>query len=192
MEEKIEALKKEHEETLKTFGFDDKLPKLVTKGGKINIIGKRWIIMNTDSFPGDMIKLNVLGDKLAKEVLYWFGHVYGEGAVERYLSMGIPKEMLLNFIGAILALFLGWGVPEFIESDFEKGRLVVKVYDDFETESERIKNIEPSSNYIRGLFAGILSKLIGAKAYATAEFKDGATVIVVEKVEHYKANLKLV
>jgi len=42
------------------------------------------------------------------------------------------------------------------------------------------------------VLAGIFAKLINAKTHATAEFKDGATVIVVEKVEHYKANLKLV
>jgi predicted hydrocarbon binding protein len=180
MEEKIEALKKEHEETLKAFGLD-KLPTFVTEGGKIKIIGKRWIIMSAESFPGQMIKLNVLGDKLAKEVLYWFGYVYGEGVAERYLSMGIPKEMIPNVTGAFMALFGGWGIPELVESDLEKGRLVVKVYDDFESESARINNIEPSCNYIRGLFSGLLSKLINAKTHATAEFKDGATVLVVEK-----------
>ena len=191
MEEKIEALKKEYEETLKAFGLD-KLPRLVTEGGKINVLGKRWIVMSVDAFPGYLIKENILGEKLAKEVLYLFGYTYGEVVAERYLSMGIPKEMIPNVTGAVMALFGGWGFPEFIESDLEKGRLVLKVYDDFETESTRINNVEPSCNYIRGLFSSLLSKLINAKTHATAEFKDGATVIVVEKVEHYKANLKLV
>jgi predicted hydrocarbon binding protein len=182
MEEKIEALKKEYEETLKTFGLD-KLPTLVTEGGKIKIIGKRWIIMNVDAFPEYMIKstANIMGEKLAREFIYWFGYSYGEVVAERYLSMGIPKQMIPNVTGAVMALFGGWGFPEFIESDLEKGRLVVKVYDDFETESARINKTEPSCNYIRGLFAGLLSKLINAKTHATAEFRDGATVIVVEK-----------
>jgi predicted hydrocarbon binding protein len=180
MEEKIEVLKKEYEETLKAFGLN-KLPTLVNEGGKINIIGKRWIVMSAESFPGQMIKLNVLGDKLAKETLYWFGYIYGEGVFERYLSMGVPKEMIPNVAGAIMALFAGWGIPEFIESDLEKGRLVVKVYDDFETESAGMNNLEPSCNFVRGFFSGLLSKLINAKTKATAEFKDGATVITVEK-----------
>jgi predicted hydrocarbon binding protein len=180
MEEKIEALKKEHEETLKAFGLDE-LPTLVTEGGKMKIIGKRWIVMSAESFPGYMIKGNVLGEKLAKETLYWFGYTYGEEAAERYLSMGTPKEMVPNVIGAIMALFAGWGIPELVESDLEKGRLVVKVYDDFEAESAIINNIEPSCDYIRGVFAGVISKLINAKTKATAEFKDGATVITVEK-----------
>jgi predicted hydrocarbon binding protein len=180
MEEKIEALKKEYEETLKTFGLD-KLPTFVTEGGKMKIIGKRWIIVSVDAFPGYLIKENIVGEKLAKETLYWFGNTYGEVVAERYLSMGIPKEMVPNVTGAVMALFGGWGFPELVEFDLEKGRLVVKVYDDFETESAEINNIEPSCNYIRGVFAGLLSKLINAKTKATAEFKDGATVIVVEK-----------
>ena len=31
------------------------------------------------------------------------------------------------------------------------------------------------------MLAGAFAKLIGAKTHATAEFKDGATVLVVEK-----------
>jgi len=180
MEEKIEALKKEYEETLKAFGLD-KLPRLVTEGGKMKIIGKRWIIVSVDAFPGYLIKENILGEKLAKEALYWFGCTYGEVVAERYLSMGIPKEMIPNVTGAVMALFGGWGFPEFIESDLEKGRLVLKIYDDFETESARINNAEPSVNFLRGMVAGMFSKVINEKTHATAEFKEGVTIITVEK-----------
>jgi predicted hydrocarbon binding protein len=184
MEEKIETLKKEYEETLEAFGRY-KLPILVKEGGKIKIIGKRWIVMSVKAFPGYMIKENTLCEELTKEALYWFGYNYGENIANSYgediTNSEISGENLLKLTGTIMALFAGWGIPEFIEYDLKKGRLVVKVYDDFETESARINNIEPSSNYLRGLFSGIFAKIIGAKTKATAEFKDGVTIITVEK-----------
>jgi predicted hydrocarbon binding protein len=180
MEEKIEALKKEYEEILKVIGLD-KAQKLTNEEGKIMFLGERWILMNVGAFPGYIIKGNVLGEKLAKETLYWFGYTYGEVVAERYLSMGIPKEMVPKVAGAITTFFTGWEIPEILELNFERGRLVAKLYNDFESESAQLNGSEPTNNFLRGMFAGIFAKFINAKTKATAEFKDGATVITVEK-----------
>jgi predicted hydrocarbon binding protein len=180
MEEKIEALKKEYEEILKVIGLD-KAQKFTNEEGKIMFLGERWILMNVGAFPGYLIKGNVLGEKLAKEVLYWFGYTYGEVMGETYLKLGTPKEMVLKIAGAIATFFTGWGIPEFLELNLDGGRLVAKFYNDFESESAQINGSEPTNNFFRGVLAGAFSKLIGAKTKATAEFKDGATVIVVEK-----------
>ena len=68
-----------------------------------------------------------------------------------------------------------------LELDFEIGKYVAKLYNDFETESARLNNMEPSVNFLRGMLAGIFSKLIGAKTHATAEFIDDGVIITVEK-----------
>jgi hypothetical protein len=70
---------------------------------------------------------------------------------------------------------------ESLELDCEKGRYVAKLHNDFETESARLNNMEPSVNFLRGMLAGIFSKLIGAKTHATAEFIDDGVIVTIEK-----------
>ena len=41
--------------------------------------------------------------------------------------------------------------------------------------------MEPLVNFLRGMLAGIFSKLIGAKTHATAEFSDDGVIVTVEK-----------
>jgi len=178
----MEEIKKEYEEILKVIGLD-KAQKLTNEEGKIMFLGKRWILMNVDAFPEYMIKstANIMGERMAREFLYWFGYSYGEVLAETYLKLGTPKEMVPKIVGAITTFFTGWGIPEFLELSLERGRLVVKLYNDFESESAQVNGSEPTNNFLRGLLAGAFAKLIGAKTHATAEFKDGATVLVVEK-----------
>jgi len=75
-----------------------------------------------------------------------------------------------------------------LELDFENGRYVAKLYNDFETESARLNNMEPSVNFLRGMLAGIFSKLIGAEARVTEEFSDDGVIITVEKREAFAEN----
>jgi hypothetical protein len=191
----MEDIKREYQELLKSIGIDfESICKLTNEEGKIIILGRRWILMDVNAFPEYMIKstANIMGERMAREFIYWFGYSYGEKVAERYLSMGIPKEIIPKITAAISTFVAGWGIPEFLELSLDRGRLVVKLHNDFESESAQINGSEPTNNFFRGMLAGAFAKLIGAKTHATAEFKDGATVIVVEKVEHYKANLKLV
>jgi predicted hydrocarbon binding protein len=178
----MEEIKKEYEEILKVIGLD-KAQKLTNEEGKIMFLGKRWILMDVEAFPEYMIKstANIMGERMAREFIYWFGYSYGEKATEWYLSMGIPKEIIPKIAAAISTFIAGWGIPEFLELSLDRGRLVVKLHNDFESESAQINGSEPTNNFFRGLLAGAFAKLIGAKTHATAEFKDGVTVIVVEK-----------
>jgi len=178
----MEEIKKEYEEILKVIGLD-KAQKLTNEEGKIMFLGKRWILMNVEAFPEYMIKstADIMGEKMAREFIYWFGYAYGEVMGETYLKLGTPKEMVLKIAGAIATFFTGWGIPEFLELNLDGGRLVAKFYNDFESESTQVNGSEPTNNFFRGVLAGVFSKLIGAKTLATAKFKDGATVIVVEK-----------
>ena len=75
-----------------------------------------------------------------------------------------------------------------LELDFEKGRYVAKLHNDFETESARLNNMEPSVNFLRGMLAGIFSKLIGAKTHATAEFSYDGVIVTVEKRQAVSEN----
>jgi predicted hydrocarbon binding protein len=178
----MEEIKKEYEEILKVIGLD-KAQKLTNEEGKIMFLGKRWILMNVEAFPEYMIKstADIMGEKMAREFIYWFGYAYGEVMGETYLKLGTSKEMILKIAGAIATFFTGWGIPEFLELSLDRGRLVVKLHNDFESESAQINGSEPTNNFFRGVLAGAFAKLIGTKTHATAEFKDGATVIVVEK-----------
>jgi hypothetical protein len=57
----------------------------------------------------------------------------------------------------------------------------VKIINDFESESALLNGAKPTNNFLRGVLAGAFEKLIDAKTHAIAEFKDGFTVISVEK-----------
>jgi hypothetical protein len=178
----MEEIKKEYEEILKVIGLD-KAQKLTNEEGKIMFFGKRWILMDVNAFPEYMIKstADIMGEKMAREFIYWFGYAYGEKITEAYIKSGIPKEIIPKINAAMATFFIGWGIPEILELNFERGRLIVKLHNDFESESAQVNGSEPTNNFFRGVLAGIFAKLINAKTHATAEFKDGATVIVVEK-----------
>jgi len=173
MEENIKEFKEVLEELA--------VPQLANEEGKIEALGRRWIVLDVTFFPGFILKENLLGEKLVSKFLYFFGYNYGEVVGERYIKMGLSNDKILKVPAAFSTLFLGWGIPEILEVDFEKGRLLVKVTNDFETESAIKNGLEPQNNYLRGVFAGLFSKLINAKTHATAEFKDGVTYITVEK-----------
>jgi|GEM_PF-1504649 len=180
--ETLERIKKEYPEILKLGGLDAS-QKLTNDDQKIILWGKRFILMGVDAFPAYMIKstANIMGERIAREFLYWFGFSYGETVAQRYLNIGIPKELVPKYTAAASTLFGGWGISEILEFDLEKGKLVIKVYNDFETESAQLNGAEPTNNFVRGMWAGALSKVINEKTHATAEFKEGVTIITVEK-----------
>jgi len=178
----MEELLKKYENILKALNIPtDK--KLTNNEGKIELLGNRWILMDVSAFPEYMIKstANIMGEKIAKEFLYWFGYSYGEAITERYVKLGIPKEQIPDILASISTFFIGWGIPEFLELSFEKGKAVVKIINDFETESAIKNGSKPTNNFFKGAIAGMFAKLINAKTHATAEFKDGVTIITVVK-----------
>lgn len=178
----MEELIKKYEGILKALNIStDK--RLTNNEGKVELFGIRWILMDVSAFPEYMIKstANIMGEKMAREFIYWFGYSYGEKMAERYLQLGIPKENIPEIVSAITTFFTGWGIPEILESDFEKGKILVKVINDFESESAIKNGSKPTNNFLRGVFAGGFAKLIDAKTHAIAEFKDGFTYITVVK-----------
>jgi len=156
---------------------------LVGGDGRIELMGRRWILMDVSAFPEHMIKTTAgfMGEKLAREFVYWFGYGYGEVIAERHLKLGMPRELIPQLVAALSSCLTGWGVVEILEANFEEGRLTVKITNDFEVESALKGGSEPSNNFMRGVVAGAFAKLIGAKTYATAEVKDGVTIIRVTK-----------
>ena len=55
---------------------------------------------------------------------------------------------------------VGWGVIEYIETDFEGKTFLVKVYECMECELCKPAS-EPCGYFSRGVIAGLLSKLVG-------------------------------
>lgn len=178
----MEELKKQYEMILKQLGIDI-TNKLTNDEGKIILFNKRWILMDVEAFPDYMIKstANIMGERMAQEFIYWFGYSYGEKVAERYINLGALKELIPSIVAATTTFFTGWGVPEILEMSLERGKLLVKIYNDFESESAISNGSKPTNNFMRGVLAGAFSKLINAKTHAVAEFKDGFTVISVEK-----------
>lgn len=178
----MENLKAQYELILKQLGIDTS-KHLTNEEGKIVLFNKRWILMDVEAFPEYMIKstANIMGERIAQEFVYWFGYSYGEKVAERYLNIGAPKESIPMIVAATTTLFTGWGIPEILELSLERGKFIAKIYNDFESESATINNAKPTNNFMRGVLAGAFSKLINAKTHAVAEFKDGFTVISVEK-----------
>jgi predicted hydrocarbon binding protein len=100
---------------------------------------------------------------MAREFLYWFGYSYGEKVAERYLSMGIPKEIIPKITAAISTFVAGWGIPEFLELSLDRGRLVVKLHNDFESESAQINGSEPTNSFFRGMLAALLQNSLAQR-----------------------------
>ena len=167
----------------KQLGLPAGFPVLTNDEGRIILAGRRWVLMDVESFPIYMIKTlaNMVGERLAQEFIYWFGVAYGEKVAERFLKMGVTQDMLPLAIAAFTAVFTGWGIVEVIEYEPENGEAVVKIYNDFESESAIINGSKPTNNFMRGIIAGISSKVSGAKVYASAEYKDGYILVTVKK-----------
>ncbi|MGB9832241.1 MAG: hypothetical protein ACPLPP_01875 [Caldisericum exile] len=178
----MEELMKQYEAILKQGGIDPS-NKLTNDEGKIILFNKRWISMDVEAFPGYIIKSTgaIMGERMAQEFVYWFGYSYGERVAERYINLGMPKEIVPHFVAAITTFFTGWGIPQILEMSLERGKLLVKIINDFESESALLNGAKPTNNFLRGVLAGSFAKLIDAKTHAIAEFKDGFTVISVER-----------
>jgi len=178
----MEELIQKYKEILKSLGLD-KGPCLTDENGNILLFGKRWILMDVNAFPEYMIKstANIMGERMAREFIYWFGFAYGDKVMERYLAMGIPEEQAPYVVAAVTSVVTGWGTPEILEYNINTGRLVVQIHNDFETESAKLNNSQPTNNFMRGVLAGGMARIFGSKVLATANFSNGITTIVVEK-----------
>jgi len=64
---------------------------------------------------------------------------------------------------ADFAVARGWCIPEFVEFDEEKPRLVVRLRDLFECRLFKGRKNKPNSHFMRGILAGILEELFGVK-----------------------------
>ncbi|MBP8612639.1 MAG: XylR N-terminal domain-containing protein [Candidatus Atribacteria bacterium] len=178
----MDNLLKRYEAILKAVGLGEE-PKKTQENGEIKFAGKRWIMMNVDAFPSYMIKstANIMGERMAQEFLYWFGYTYGEKTLETYQNLGVPTEQIPEVVAAFTAFFTGWGIPEILEFSPERGRLLVKLHNDFESASAIMNNEKPTNNFMRGVLAGMFAKALNTKVRATSEYKDGVTFITVEK-----------
>jgi len=139
--------------------------------------------MDVEAFPHYVIEVvsKFMGERLAQEFVYWFGSAYGEKYAERYLKMGIPEDKIVQLLPAIPAVVTGWGIVEVVKYSPEEGEVVVKIYNDFESESARLNGASPTNNFMRGMLAGVVSRIWGAKVYASAEYKDGYILVTARK-----------
>lgn len=137
---------------------------IVDEEGRIEIGGTRWILMDIKAFPAYMIKVTkqIVG-KMAPQFIYWFGYAYGEDVADRYLSLGMPPEDVVTFIFAFTAAVTGWGIAKVEEFSIEKKYIRIKVWNDFETESNRINNENDTVGFLRGVAAGLFSKILNEK-----------------------------
>ncbi|MEZ0346145.1 MAG: hypothetical protein ABWK01_06315 [Infirmifilum sp.] len=183
MTERATELRKKYLEVLKQQGLIKDFPVLTNEEGRIILLGGRWILMNVEAFPEHVIQTvsRFVGEKLAQEFIYWFGVSYGEHLVEKYRKMVMTEEQILNLLLMISAVITGFGIGEIVEYSPAAGKAVVRFYNDFEVESARLNGRKPTNNFLRGIAAGVASKLWNAKVYATAEYKDGYTLITVQK-----------
>ncbi|MBM1154513.1 hypothetical protein DRN94_001390 [archaeon] len=93
------------------------------------------------------------GKKVGKDIAMWL-------KVKYKLE---PKDMIIALEQYMRAF--GMGVPEFKEVDLDTGRAVILLKDSFESAKRR--KPRPSCNFIKGLFAGFLSELVGREITVT-------------------------
>ncbi|AKG39239.1 hypothetical protein MA03_08395 [Infirmifilum uzonense] len=177
------SLRMKYLEAIKQIDQLKDYPVLTNEDGKIILGGRRWILMDVEAFPSYMIKTasNLMGEKLAQEFVYWFGLAYGEKVAERYQKVGIPNDKIIFLLPMIISVTTGWGVAEIVEYSPQEGRLVAKLYNDFESESAILNGEKPTNNFLRGVLAGIFAKLWNVKVRTSTEFKDGYTLVTVTK-----------
>ncbi|RLG92531.1 MAG: hypothetical protein DRO36_01105 [Candidatus Hecatellales archaeon] len=75
-------------------------PPIVDKDGKIIRFGERCVLMSSRYWPASLIEVVRGLGPVIKTFLYNFGYRCGRDAVKRYLSLGIPKEEIVNYVFA--------------------------------------------------------------------------------------------
>jgi len=176
-------LRKQYLEMAKMLGLPPGMPVLTNDEGKIILGGRRWILMDVEAFPQYMIEVvsKLVGERLAQEFIYWFGVAYGEKVVERFQRMGFAPDLMPLAVAVMASVFAGWCIAEIVEYEPEEGRAAVKIYYDFESESAALNRAKPTNNFLRGVVAGIMSRISQSRVYATAEYKDDHVLITVRK-----------
>ena len=96
----------------------------------------------------------------ASVILYEMGVRAGKVIVEEVVECGIREEDVLKVLAA-LGVARGWGITEILSWDPRAVRLVLRVWENFECKPLAGRKRKPHSHFMRGVIAGIVSKLTG-------------------------------
>jgi len=96
----------------------------------------------------------------ASVILYEMGMRAGKVIVEEVAECGIPEKDMMKVIAA-MGVARGWGITEILSWDPKAARLVLRIWENFECKPLAGRKRKPHSHLMRGLIAGIVSRLTG-------------------------------
>jgi len=150
-------------------------------------LGQEVVIIDLRMVGHMFSRLDEVFDTGASVILYEMGMRAGKVIVEEIAECGIPEEDVLKVLTA-LGVARGWGITEILSWDLKAARLALRVWENFECKPLAGKKRKPHSHFMRGLIAGVVSKLTG-QPVKVREVKclakgDPYCEFVAERVQH--------
>ncbi len=128
----------------------------------LKFMGQEALIMDVRHI-GEMFgRLDEVFESGAYVILFEMGHRVGRRFVEEVRErFGVDKLRALQVLGSF-AVARGWCVPELVEWDEQKPRLVVRMHNLFTCKPFAGQREAPTGHFMRGVLAGIVEELTGA------------------------------
>ncbi|OYT31279.1 MAG: hypothetical protein B6U94_03735 [Thermofilum sp. ex4484_79] len=157
----------EHVETYYPF-YDGLLAELPTE--TLSMAGERCIIFRRPHYEAFIKSVQSVFGLGGSAILYHLGIVLGQKAYEDHRRIAGEDDELLLRVTSHLLKAVGYGILEFRRVDKERGRSLVRIYNNFECELYR--NVgKPSSQYLRGILAGWFQRFFNRKNVRVVETK---------------------
>ena len=136
-------------------GLGDDISELI-HNFPVTLFGKRVYVNSLDC-------VKFLRKLVGNHVLFLLGKHCGEvwaDYVQRFTGMD-GLELLEFYVD--LGKVFGWGLPELVRVDLERGEGVIRVYDSFEAYD--VESEKPVCHFLRGQYAGALEKILKKRVF---------------------------
>lgn len=132
---------------------------------RLILAGDRAIIMRKPGYEGLIVGMKAQFGTAGEAFLYHTGYEtgirYGKSHQEFAEKLGVKDPIqILRMISMPLYISMGFGKPEVVEASAKPPKAVIRVYECFECELG-VGSKKAYSNFIRGVFAGLLAQLFG-------------------------------
>lgn len=138
--------------------------------GRLVLAGDRAIIFRRPGYEGLIVGMREQFGTAGEAFLYHTGYDagirYGKSHQEFAAKLGIKDPIqILSKISMPLYVSMGLGKPEIVEVTAKPLRTTIRIYECFECELG-VGAKKPYSNFIRGIFAGLLTQLFDRRMEA--------------------------
>ncbi len=137
---------------------------------KLSMAGSRCIIYRKPVYEAFIKSVQAVFGIGGSAILYHLGIVLGKESFKDHKRLAKDDNELLISIVENFFRSVGYGILEVRSVDLNKGRVTVRVYDNFECELYK-KSDKPSSQYVRGILLGWFQEFLDKKDIKILETK---------------------